>query len=136
MQSILASNLDADAAATHFHALLTDRHPNHHTAIIVRAGASGSYTLSSTWRGWVPAYFADQAQVVDVTGGGNAWLGGLCAGLLVSDGDFKTASIYASTAASFAIQQRGLPRLENNLWNGEDPWTRLGRMQDRLHASA
>lgn len=61
-------------------------------AIIVRAGGMGSYTLSGKWSGWVPAYWGpkDQHLVVDVTGGGNAFLGGLCAGLLLSDGDFRT----------------------------------------------
>jgi len=56
----------------------------------------GSYTLSAQWRGWVPAYWKphEQDQVVDVTGGGNAWLGGLCAGLSLSDGDIRYGMSY------------------------------------------
>ena len=135
-------------AADHFAQLLDERHPGNNTVIIVRAGPMGSYTLSKAWTGWVPAYWgeADQCKVVDVTGGGNAWMGGLCAGLLISGGDFKTggfalliflkpASIYASTAASFAIQQRGLPRLtrlgSQELWNDDDPWERLQLMAQK-----
>ena len=61
------------------------------SAIIVRAGEMGSYTLSDGWTGWVPAFWRahEQDRVVDVTGGGNAFLGGLMAGLLLSDGDFR-----------------------------------------------
>ena len=61
-------------------------------AVIIRAGKLGSYTYSDGWIGWVPAYWREneQEKVVDVTGGGNGYMGGLCAGLLLSDGDFKT----------------------------------------------
>lgn len=63
-------------------------------AVIVRAGGLGSYTLSDAWKGWVPAYWREdeQERVVDVTGGGNGFLGGLCAGLLLSDGDFRSGA--------------------------------------------
>ncbi|WWD22808.1 hypothetical protein CI109_107302 [Kwoniella shandongensis] len=107
-------------------------------AIIVRAGELGSYTLSSDWRGWVPAFWteADQDRVVDPTGGGNAFMGGLCAGLLISKGDIRSASIYAATAASFAIQQRGLPHFtrehRGEVWNRDDPWRRLKELVRRV----
>ncbi|WVR03315.1 hypothetical protein IAU60_000306 [Kwoniella sp. DSM 27419] len=107
-------------------------------AIIVRAGELGSFTLSSQWTGWVPPYYetADQDKVIDVTGGGNAFLGGLCAGLLLTNGDMRLSSIYASTAASFAIQQRGLPTLtttaRGELWNGDDPYERLRTVARRV----
>ncbi|WVQ93903.1 hypothetical protein IAU59_000981 [Kwoniella sp. CBS 9459] len=109
-------------------------------SIIVRAGELGTYTLSEEWRGWVPAYWREDEQnhVVDVTGGGNAFLGGLCAGLLISNGNIRAASIYGSTTASFVIQQKGLPKLaqsrngETEKWNGVDPWERLLEMAGRL----
>ncbi|ORY22988.1 Ribokinase-like protein [Naematelia encephala] len=107
-------------------------------AIVVRAGELGSYTLSTTWTGWVPAFWGEDGQdkVVDVTGGGNGYLGGFMAGLLISDGNMRTASIYGSTAASFAIEQRGLPRLSNTphgeRWNDDDPWQRLYTMARRV----
>ena len=53
--------------------------------VVIRCGAKGCmvFTASETVR--LPAYFAgstsDQKQVVDVTGGGNAFLGGLVAGM-------------------------------------------------------
>ncbi|KAK4687815.1 hypothetical protein P7C73_g2305, partial [Tremellales sp. Uapishka_1] len=106
-------------------------------AIVVRSGELGSYTLSSNWLGWIPAYWraSESHRVVDPTGGGNGFLGGLCAGLMLSDGDLKVASIYASTAASFAIQQKGLPTIEageRELWNGDNVWDRLAEMADRV----
>jgi sugar/nucleoside kinase (ribokinase family) len=55
-------------------------------AVVIRAGALGAcYALSSSPQSvhWVPAYWTESEidQVVDVTGAGNGFLGGLCAGL-------------------------------------------------------
>ena len=60
-------------------------------AIIVRAGHLGSYTLSPQWTGWITPYFtsSNQSRVIDPTGGGTGFLGGLCAGLSFSDGDMR-----------------------------------------------
>lgn len=101
MQAILgrteeeSTEVVEDAART-FEQLIRQRHPEHNkTAVIVRAGGLGSYTLSSTWSGWVPAYWStdQQDKVVDVTGGGNSYLGGLCAGLLLADGDWRAGEL-------------------------------------------
>ncbi|WWC97231.1 hypothetical protein V866_004110 [Kwoniella sp. B9012] len=133
---------DAEEAVQKFHLLLsqgkTDRLEVNVPAIIVRCGELGSYTFSDHWKGWVPAYYgeADQDKVVDPTGGGNSFLGGLLAGLLISQGDMKIASIYAATAASFTIEQRGLPILTVNehgeRWNDVDVWERLRELADRV----
>ncbi|OWT37613.1 hypothetical protein C362_04631 [Cryptococcus neoformans Bt1] len=146
LQSILSIPHSSPPALSHvefaawqFQTLLLSRTSGSQIpAIIVRAGELGAYTLSSNWTGWIPAFWtkADQGKIVDVTGGGNSFLGGLVAGLLISDGDMRTASIYASTAASFAIQQRGPPRLQRSngeeLWNGEVVWDRLNEMARRV----
>ncbi|WVQ82609.1 hypothetical protein IAT38_004740 [Cryptococcus sp. DSM 104549] len=146
LQSILSippspspTHSDAETAAHAFNDLLSSRHPSQRPAIIVRAGELGSFTLSEKWTGWMPAYWTEEEQkeVVDVTGGGNSFLGGLLAGLLISDGDVRAASIYASTAASFAIQQRGPPRLDTGAdgketWNGDNVWERLQKMARRV----
>ena len=87
-----SSHAAAEAAVSLFEQLLGQRWPGRpRTTLIVRAGPLGSYTSSDRWRGWVPAYWGvkEQDQVVDVTGGGNAWLGGLCAGLSLTDGDMR-----------------------------------------------
>ena len=77
-------------AAQVFHDLISAQNTTV-PAIIVRAGRLGSYTLSTKCSGWVPPYFNthEQERVVDPTGGGNGFLGGLCAGLLISEGDMK-----------------------------------------------
>ena len=83
---------EVSQAAQVFHDLISAQNPTTpKPAIIVRAGRLGSYTLSPTWSGWVPPYFTtnEQGRVVDPTGGGNGFLGGLCAGLLISHGDMK-----------------------------------------------
>ena len=48
------------------------------------------------------------------------------------------ASLYAATAASFAIEQKGLPRLtienEDERWNGDEPIRRLQELRQRISA--
>lgn len=51
----------------------------------------------------------------------------------------RLASYFAATAASFAIEQKGLPRLTRSntgkeIWNDDDPWERL-REVARRHES-
>lgn len=75
-------------------------------AIVVRAGAQGSFTLAEDWAGWVPAYHQSASKIQDVTGAGNAFMGGLIAGLFAT-GDHRTASVFGAVGASFAIEQRG-----------------------------
>lgn len=59
-------------------------------AVIIRSGAMGAFVATREKGGrWVPAYWKpeDVHKVVDVTGAGNSFLGGLSAGLLLADGD-------------------------------------------------
>ena len=59
--------------------------------VIIRCGSLGAYVkVSGTEAGaWIPAFFsgADSIKVVDVTGAGNAFLGGLIAGLSLTNDD-------------------------------------------------
>lgn len=87
-------------AARQFQTLLLSRSSGSQIpAIIVRAGELGAYTLSSNWTGWIPAFWTkeDQGKIVDVTGGGNSFLGGLVASLLISDGDMRTGKTVFKT---------------------------------------
>jgi hypothetical protein len=50
------------------------------------------------------------------------------------------ASVFGATAASFAIEQRGIPLLSagpygEELWNGVFPWERLRQMASHLKDS-
>ncbi|KAL1744386.1 Ribokinase-like protein [Schizophyllum fasciatum] len=105
-------------------------------AVIIRSGALGAYVLTRERGGrWIDAYWQDQADVADVTGGGNSFLGGLGAGLIKCKGDVYEATYYASVSASFIIQQFGLPRMsvteKGTTWNGESPESRLAALRKR-----
>ena len=59
--------------------------------VIIRSGNLGAYlhTRNQPSGRWVQAYWCekDAGKVVDVTGAGDAFLGGLAAGLTLSGGD-------------------------------------------------
>jgi len=61
---------------------------------------------------WLPAYFGkgDEGRVVDPTGGGNGFLGGLAIALARGKG-VEEAAAWGSVAASFMIEQAGVPIL-------------------------
>jgi len=52
--------------------------------------------------------------VVDTTGAGNAFCGGFLAGF-IQTGDLLTAARYGRVAASFLVEQVGLPAINNRL---------------------
>lgn len=78
---------------------------------------------------WIPAYHRDSSRVIDPTGGGNAFLGGLSVALARGE-KLEDAAAWGSVAASFAIEQVGMPSLSldgNGVesWNGERVENRL-----------
>ncbi|CAE7068734.1 unnamed protein product [Rhizoctonia solani] len=115
--------------------------------VIIRCGAMGAYAatlLAGIVRGWwIPAYWTseDKGAVVDVTGAGNAFLGGLSAGLRLSNGNVYEAVLYATVSAGYTIEQLGLPRVEYQgeegveLWNGDRPEDRLALLKSRCEDS-
>jgi sugar/nucleoside kinase (ribokinase family) len=85
---------------------------------------------------WIPAYHQSPDAVVDPTGGGNTFLGGLSIALARGHG-VEDAAIRGSVAASFAIEQVGLPVLARDsngdeTWNGTSVEQRLKKFQERL----
>ena len=78
--------------------------------VSLRQGADGSLVYERErdcfWR--VPAA---PARVVDVTGAGNAYCGGLLVGWHES-GDVRRAAAYAAASAAIAIEQVGPPRID------------------------
>jgi sugar/nucleoside kinase (ribokinase family) len=65
--------------------------------VVVRAGKYGCYTLSAAWSGWTPAYWqqGEQDQVIDPTGGGNGFLGGFGAGMILTGDDVRMCESHA-----------------------------------------
>lgn len=85
---------------------------------------------------WLPAYHTNADRVIDPTGGGNTFLGGLAIGLARGAGLTASCS-WAMVAASYAIEQVGMPILtlgENytELWNGSSVSERLADYNDRI----
>ena len=137
------------------------------SAVVVRLGERGCYCAQFSRGTFFPAFHElpsesdvenvqneeiehdwkkqklQRRKVVDPTGGGNAFLGGFCVGLLTEphpEGltEFEVGCIYGSVAASFAIEQVGMPKLsytesdDKELWNGERVGDRMSEFQNRL----
>ena len=134
-------------------------------ALILRQGEKGCTICSGYRQFQVPAYhrtFTDLSpeernqwvnKVIDVTGGGNAFLGGFCIGLGIMSrwrekdpslglSDFEGAAFYGTVAASFAIEQIGMPKVTYRdpdgieLWNGDLPSDRIDTMLRRIRKQA
>ncbi|KAG8777206.1 hypothetical protein FRC15_011473 [Serendipita sp. 397] len=108
--------------------------PRGEGSIVIRSGALGAYIKNSQSTGqWIDAYYtvADTGKVIDVTGAGNAFLGGLAAGLSKHNDDVLPAAVYGTVAASFVIEQHGLPSFVNGHWNDDDPEKRVQEVQAR-----
>jgi sugar/nucleoside kinase (ribokinase family) len=113
--------------------------------ICIRSGALGALVSCNREEAiWVDAYHEKQEadRVVDVTGGGNSWLGGFAASLASrpegkwSIKEVEQAAQKGSVSASFIIEQQSLPSFAYNsqgveLWNHEQAYTRLHHLQNR-----
>ncbi|KAL9613452.1 MAG: hypothetical protein Q9167_001997 [Letrouitia subvulpina] len=110
-------------------------------AIVVRLGERGCLVAQPNQEKHLPVYYEpglSPEKVVDPTGCGNAFLGGLCIGLLENSFSVEDAAVYATIAASFVIEQVGIPALthagdgNDELWNGESVKARLRSYQERI----
>ncbi len=114
--------------------------------VLVRAGEHGCLVaVAGRTLVWLPPFYepekgtpASKSKIVDTTGAGNAFLGGFAVGHSET-GDFVTAAHYGSVAASFVVEQIGVPKLDETVsatkdetWNGENPRERLQIYQERL----
>lgn len=104
-------------------------------AVVFRCGKHGCLVATSSMMKWLPAYHQTEEKVVDPTGGGNSFCGGFCIGWIKSNGDLVRAAMYGNIAASFVIEQFGLPLLEygedEEIWNGDTIYERK-RMYENL----
>jgi sugar/nucleoside kinase (ribokinase family) len=138
-------SLFEDHAAEGFDRDIIERHTtlfSHACAciVVVRAAEHGSPTIehSNNTVKWLPPFYAlDSSEVVDATGAGNAFLGGFMAGWTLKQ-DAVEASVYGNVAASFAVEQSGLPSLqavgEQEMWNGVRVVNRLAGYRTRLES--
>ena len=115
-------------------------------AVAVRCGENGCYLRAGRNGFMFPAYHqsassgrGEPSKVVDPTGAGNAFLGAFAIGMLdaPSPADkLKNGVLYGTVAASFAVEQVGLPKLKlvegEEFWNGEEVKGRLQALKDRL----
>ncbi|KAK9239718.1 Ribokinase-like protein [Lipomyces kononenkoae] len=109
-------------------------------AIVIRAGAQGCFVLSKSRKMWLEAYHAPfPDRVIDPTGAGNSFVGGMCTGYVLSNGDIIEASIYGNVAAGLSIEQVGIAKLtlasENGqpeLWNGSEVTARMKEYKARI----
>ncbi|KAL4947514.1 putative PfkB family kinase [Aspergillus filifer] len=103
--------------------------------VVIRAGENGCLVAARDIRlTWLPPFYKPSAanerdaKVVDPTGAGNAFLGAFGVGF-VTTGNAIEAACYGSIAASFALEQVGMPNKSGNsteeLWNGESVLLRL-----------
>lgn len=108
---------------------------------VVRCGKDGCYVATRGKFRWLPAYHTTSEKVVDPTGGGNTFLGGLAVGLVRIKAAtlferLVEAAIWASVAASLAIEQVGIPKLASSskgeTWNGVRVGDRLLEYRNRL----
>lgn len=109
--------------------------------IVVRCGKDGCLVTRKDLQQWLPAYHQSSDAVVDPTGGGNGFLGGLAVGLVrcgtsPDTRNLEAAAVWGSITASFAIEQVGMPVLshtsEGERWNGVRVDERLSEFTKRL----
>ncbi|MCJ1403766.1 hypothetical protein MMC11_006989 [Xylographa trunciseda] len=123
-----------------------------HGKVVVRRGEKGCCVYGQFSQTFFPAYHQPnnsdpkesntqtEPRVVDPTGGGNAFLGGFCIGLLdrCHEGtvSYEQGALWGTVAASFAIEQVGMPKLSIRddgieVWNGEAVADRIKAMEER-----
>ena len=109
--------------------------------VILRAAHVGCLVATKQERRHIPAYYDNPNQlIVDVTGAGNSFCGGVAAGLLKSNFDVFEAALYGTVSASYTIEQFGVPTLKGSndagqeLWSGDDgmPEVRLAKLRQRI----
>ncbi|KAJ6110864.1 hypothetical protein N7486_003099 [Penicillium sp. IBT 16267x] len=109
--------------------------------VVVRAGEHGCLVQSrDVPPRWLPPFYGSgfleerKFPVVDPTGAGNAFLGGYGVGY-IQTGDAVQAACYGSVAASFALEQIGMPEKvdqgDTEVWNGVSVRARLREYMSR-----
>lgn len=109
--------------------------------IVVRCGKDGCLVVGKRLRQWMPPYHQSAEKVVDPTGGGNGFLGGLAVGLVRAGSTtamnvLQEAAVWGTISASLAIEQVGMPVLaekgQEETWNGVKVDERVAEFKERL----
>lgn len=106
--------------------------------IVVPAGKYGCLIMwkADKWRWLEPWYKAGSDQIIDATGTNNAFVGAFTVSMQRGD-NFIEAACCGIIAASFAIQQDGLPSVDwvdgVEMWNGENFVARLQKYREELN---
>ncbi|OAA54363.1 carbohydrate/purine kinase [Niveomyces insectorum RCEF 264] len=114
--------------------------PMRQGAIVIRAGYQGCLVSSPQITGhhcWLPAFSDASLHVADATGAGNTFLGALTFSLAFYKKGIVEAAKFATVAASFALEQIGLPELQSQEggkehWNGSEFHARYERYMKQL----
>lgn len=104
---------------------------------VLRCGPLGCYIKSKNLSILLPAYHVDQANVVDVTGGGNSFCGAFMTALVLSKGDWLVAGVFGNLISGAVIERLGPPAVENCVpekWNGTSLERRLDKYIGRNSA--
>lgn len=95
--------------------------------IAIRMGDQGSYVATKDGTAWhMPAVVK---KIVDVTGAGNAYCGGLLVGI-TEELDVREAALRAAVSASFAMEQFGVPAFGDDLF--EEATTRMSGSRQKI----
>jgi sugar/nucleoside kinase (ribokinase family) len=134
------AGFDRDAIAEHALQLLKSGvGEDGQGAVVVRCGEHGCLVASNSYPArWFPAFYrAGSSRVVDATGAGNAFLGAFAVIFGISS-NLDEAAIAGSVAASFLVEQVGLPDRTSKdgkeVWNGEAFLDRVERYGAMLNA--
>lgn len=115
--------------------------PGGNGGIVIRCGKDGCFLTRRGLQKWLPAYHQSAEKVMDPTGGGNGFLGGLAVGLVRGGPkpgveNLEEAAVWGSVSASLAIEQVGMPVLSYNpggeTWNGIFAMDRLSEFKDQV----
>ncbi|KRL03975.1 ribokinase [Liquorilactobacillus oeni] len=72
--------------------------------VVITLGSLGAYCYTPTFKKLIPAF---KVKVLDTTGAGDTFIGALCSVLENDLGNIREAVVYASRAASLAVQHLG-----------------------------
>lgn len=101
--------------------------------LVIRSGHLGSLVVNHGIKRWYRPYHLSSEKVIDPTGGGNSFLGGLGIGMVLYRREEATALAFANVAAGFMIEQVGFPTYdpETDRWNGDRVSERLAKYRAR-----